>query len=232
MFTEGSPGADIASMLWRFILPHKKKWKKSIILSAPFSQKNILVQSIDFARKCILICFDLHCDTLFRMHREGLPFNSPLLHLNRGACEGECARIQAFALWSDRKLSENDAWEECIQLLHVYRGFCFLPRNTVGIFTVEDARLLRGDLKRLAVLRSLGVRALTFFWRDENELGGGWHTEIGLSRFGKQVLTECFRLGIIPDVSHASFASAEEIIHEAMRCGKTVIASHGGAYAV
>ena len=177
-------------------------------------------------------CFDLHCDTLFRMHREGLSFDSPSLHLNYNTCLTEQRRIQAFALWADSQKDGEGAWRECVCLLRKHHSLSFLPRNTSGIFAIEDGKVLCGDLKRLTVLRKLGVRILTFFWKGENELGGGWNTECGLTPFGRRVLAECFRLGIIPDVSHASLLSAEEILSTARRMRKTAIASHGGAWSV
>ena len=177
-------------------------------------------------------CVDFHCDTLFRMHREGLSFASSALHLNRRICIHERRRIQVFALWADCDQSGENAWRECIRLLQKYRSFDFLPNNTMGIFAIEDAKILCGKLNRLLLLRRLGVRILTFFWKDGNELGGGWNTNQGLTPFGRCVLSECFRLGIIPDVSHASLPAAEEILYEAKRCKNTAIASHGGAYSV
>ena len=177
-------------------------------------------------------CVDFHCDTLFRMHREGHSFASSSLHLNRRVCISERRRIQVFALWADCKKNGEDAWRECILLLHRYGTFWFLPKNTTGIFAIEDAKILCGKLDRLLALRHLGVRIITFFWKDENELGGGWNTNQGLTSFGRTVLTECFRLGIVPDISHASLPAAEEILYAAKRSGNTVIASHGGAYSV
>ena len=54
--------------------------------------------------------------------------------------------------------------------------------------------------------------------------------DIGISDFGHKVLERCFKLGIIPDISHASERMADDVL--AAAGGRTVVASHSCAYSV
>jgi len=89
----------------------------------------------------------------------------------------------------------------------------------------------------LGVLRSyyrLGVRKLALVhqaptaWADSctGILDDG---DLGLSAFGKEVIRECNRLGILVDVSHASDQTFWETIETSQ---KPIIASHSGARAI
>lgn len=89
----------------------------------------------------------------------------------------------------------------------------------------------------LAVLRSyyrLGVRKLALVhqaptaWADSctGILDDG---DLGLSAFGKEVIRECNRLGVLVDVSHASDQTFWETIETSQ---KPIIASHSGARAL
>lgn len=176
--------------------------------------------------------FDCHCDTLYRMETEVLPFSSPRLHVNLGACQDFPQGIQVFALWSDRRRTSRECWHFACQTLHKYQGFRFLPRNILGFFSVEDGRLLEGQLERLQILRELGVFSLIPFWKGENELGGGWDTEIPLSPFGRAVIRTCLSFGIHPDISHASLPAAEEILWLSKKSNRPVLASHVGARSI
>ena len=55
---------------------------------------------------------------------------------------------------------------------------------------------------------------------------------MGLSAFGRLVAQRCFELGIIPDISHASEQTAEDMINIAIETGKPLIASHSNAFSV
>jgi len=98
--------------------------------------------------------------------------------------------------------------------------------------TVEDARILHNDINRLAVLYWRKTRFLTLLWGGESCIGGSHNTNIGLTNFGKQVTKECFNIGIIPDISHASEKSADDVVEIALSANKPFIASHSNAYSV
>ncbi len=105
--------------------------------------------------------------------------------------------------------------------------------NKRGIFlAVEDARILHNDIRRLHVLHSRKTRFLTLLWGGETCIGGSHDTSSALTEFGKKVVSECFNIGIIPDISHASEKSADEVVQLAYENKKPFIASHSNSYKV
>jgi membrane dipeptidase len=92
---------------------------------------------------------------------------------------------------------------------------------------MENGSPLVGDLGSLERFRQRGIRYVTLTHSENNGLsdssfasGPKWH---GLSPFGKQVVAELNRLGIMVDVSHLS----DEAARQAIELSKApVIASH------
>ena len=80
--------------------------------------------------------------------------------------------------------------------------------GTVVLLGCEGGDFLDGDLRRLEEARAAGVTVLTLVHYRVNEIGD-IQTEApvhgGLSRFGRDVVAECGRLGIVVDCAHASF---------------------------
>ncbi|HEY2732082.1 MAG TPA: dipeptidase [Polyangia bacterium] len=92
-----------------------------------------------------------------------------------------------------------------------------------------DEKAQLGHLRELA---SRGVRYMTLTWSNSNDIGGssGDDGEIrGLTPFGRQVIAEMNRLGVIVDVSHVSDAT----FWDAVRLSdKPVLASHSSSRAL
>lgn len=82
------------------------------------------------------------------------------------------------------------------------------------------------DVERLY---DMGVRFIAPVWNNANKIAGGVNSTDGLSTFGRYVLKECDRLGIITDLSHLN----EHSFWEVMRVLKyPPIASHSCSAAV
>lgn len=96
-----------------------------------------------------------------------------------------------------------------------------------GLFLIEGAHPLEGDIDKLARLFEEGVRiaGLTHFF--DNELGGSLHgiSGDGLSEFGKEVIRRADELGLIIDVAHSSPAMVRDVLALSDR---PVMISHGG----
>ncbi|MFC1912400.1 dipeptidase [Chloroflexota bacterium] len=72
------------------------------------------------------------------------------------------------------------------------------------IFGFQNSSPVEDDLRRLRVLHDLGVRIIQITYNNMNFVGAG-HSEspdYGLSRFGRDFILECNRLGILVDLSH------------------------------
>ena len=95
----------------------------------------------------------------------------------------------------------------------------------------EGARLLSDRVEVLRMLYRLGLRHLQLSWALDNSIGTP-QTDTsgeGLTAFGRQVIAEMNRLGIIVDVSHLSYGS----IAEALEVSETpILNSHTGALAL
>ena len=90
------------------------------------------------------------------------------------------------------------------------------------------------DLKRIAWLREMGVRAVGLTWNHANCLGfpnspNPEENRRGLTPFGRDAVLEMNRLGILVDVSHLSDGGFDDVA-EISR--KPFIASHSNARAV
>jgi len=99
--------------------------------------------------------------------------------------------------------------------------------RTVALLGCEGGDFLEGDLRRLEETRAAGVTVLTLVHYRVNEIGDV-QTEApvhgGLSRFGREVVAECGRLGIVVDCAHASFATTMDVLEVS---SQPVIISHG-----
>ena len=82
--------------------------------------------------------------------------------------------------------------------------------ETAVLLTCEGADFLEGRLDRLAEVHALGVSSLTLVHYRVNELGD-IQTEApvhgGLTDFGRAVVGECNRLGVVVDCAHATLAT-------------------------
>jgi hypothetical protein len=53
---------------------------------------------------------------------------------------------------------------------------------------------------------------LTLNWKGVSCIGGGWDTYVGLTPFGLDVVKNCFKKGIVVDLSHSSENVQNEVI--------------------
>ncbi len=193
--------------------------------------------------------FDLHCDTpseLYR-HAEKLDYNSLNVCLNGANAFHRYSQVMAiftpqaldnetgfrnFHKTADYLMHELERLSYRVSFVRSAEGYFQSQTHARVFLSVEDARILNGKSDRLAILHARGVRFLTPVWGGENCLGGAHDTSVGLTDFGKQTVDDCFRLGIVPDISHASEQTAEDILTIAEKHGKPVVATHSASYSV
>lgn len=195
-----------------------------------------------------LSLFDTHCDTAFELYHRNQSITDNTCHISLSHAQSYDKYAQLFAIWSDRRLDDQTCWEHFLQIAdnfdRVLQSDGNMKRVTTGedldaallstkraaILAVEDARLLAGDIDRLQVLYDRGVRCITLLWGGETCIGGSHDTNVGLTAFGKQVTARCFELGIVPDISHASEQSVDDVIEIANQYQKAFIATHSNSY--
>jgi len=99
--------------------------------------------------------------------------------------------------------------------------------RTAVLLGCEGGDFLEGDLGRLEEARAAGLTVLTLVHYRVTDIGDV-QTEkpvhAGLSRFGREVVAECNRLGIVVDCAHASFATTMAVLEAS---SQPVIISHG-----
>ncbi|MFP6641321.1 MAG: membrane dipeptidase [Myxococcota bacterium] len=96
-----------------------------------------------------------------------------------------------------------------------------------GVFGIEGAHALEGQLENFEILEALGMRVIGLTHFFDNRLGGSLHGESGegLTDFGRSVVTEADRRGVVIDVAHASPEMVRQVLETTRR---PVILSHGG----
>lgn len=90
---------------------------------------------------------------------------------------------------------------------------------------------LEGSLQRLTYFRDLGVRQMGLVWNDEN-LAGSSSTrgmDRGLTAFGRSLVKEMNRVGVIVDGAHASYRTTMEAMEV---CEAPFIISHSNVNAL
>jgi membrane dipeptidase len=101
-----------------------------------------------------------------------------------------------------------------------------------GILCIEGGHAIEDDLALLRTFHEIGVRYLTLTWNNTNNWADscrepGRHN--GLSAFGREVVREMNRLGMLVDLSHVS----EKTFHDALETSDTpVVCSHSCARAL
>jgi membrane dipeptidase len=103
--------------------------------------------------------------------------------------------------------------------------------KTAIVITIEGGRVICHDLRVLRALHSLGVRSLTLAWGAATTWMDSWNEEKhgGLTSFGRDVVVEMNRLGMLVDVSHASDRAFWQILETSQR---PVFASHSSCRAL
>ncbi|MBR4166757.1 MAG: dipeptidase [Bacteroidales bacterium] len=191
-----------------------------------------------------MFVLDSHCDTPSQMMRGldiGIAGDRSQVDLPKLKAGGVDASF--FALYTSADLSEDEAATKVLEMLaRVYDALDVYSEQAALALTPEDA--LRNKEKglisiflgmengspihkSLPLLRQfyrMGVRYMTLTHNGDNEIadsaaqGTRWH---GLSPFGREVVYEMNRLGMIVDVAHVS----DETFYDVIKCSKAPIVS-------
>jgi membrane dipeptidase len=101
-----------------------------------------------------------------------------------------------------------------------------------ALMGIEGGHAIEDSLPTLREFYRLGVRYMTLTWNNTNnwaDSNRGPATHHGLSDFGKEVVREMNRLGMLVDISHVS----DETMNAALDVSKApIIASHSSARAL
>jgi membrane dipeptidase len=205
------------------------------------------------------IVIDTHADTTQRLLDEHYDLTQPLNggHLNFDAAQRGNLGAEFFSIWVEPELYQGQYAHRTLALIDaVYQQAAAHPDRMRMAFSpadiqaahrehklavlmgIEGGHSIEGDLGLLRDYYRLGVRYMTLTWANSN----GWadssgdvddpkvqHTTEGLSEFGKDVVYEMNRLGMMVDVSHVS----DKTFYRTLVVTRApVIASHSSARAL
>lgn len=125
---------------------------------------------------------------------------------------------------------DMDAFDKVIQVLAGFRAYLkahpddYLLAGTVAdiqrawatnrlavAFDLEGVEPLVGNLNLISFYYDLGVRQMLLAYNQDNYAAGGClEGEIGLTEFGRQVIGEMNRVGMVVDVSHMGYRATME----------------------
>ncbi|MEM7426831.1 MAG: membrane dipeptidase [Pseudomonadota bacterium] len=94
-------------------------------------------------------------------------------------------------------------------------------------FDIEGMNALNGRIDLIGTYYDLGVRHMLFAYNKNNLAGSGCHDQdTGLTTFGREVIAEMNRVGMVVDCTHTGFRTTME----AMECSSApVVFSHSNA---
>ena len=196
---------------------------------------------------------DMHCDTLTELYLHGFDIAAAPLHISLDGAAGICPYVQSAAIWTDKKLDDNAAYDRFWDVLHHFEasdsvkcGKIKLCRNSADaraaaaeglpafMLSIEGARLLGSDTldEHFHAVADAGVWLITLQWSGTDCIGGAWNTDGGLTDAGIRLLHLMAERGIVCDLSHASDTETDEVLSHAEALGLRVCASHSNSRAV
>ncbi|HLJ78796.1 MAG TPA: dipeptidase [Acidobacteriaceae bacterium] len=205
------------------------------------------------------IVIDTHADTTQRMLDENYDLTEPLNggYLNFAAAKEGNLGAEFFSIWVEPTLYKGEYARRTLDLIDaVQRQAAKHPDKMMMAYSPEDIERAHREHKlaalmgiegghsiedSLGLLRDyyrLGVRYMTLTWSNSNDWADSSgdindanvkHTQDGLTDFGKDVVYEMNRLGMMVDISHV----ADKTFYRAVITSRApVFASHSSARAL
>jgi membrane dipeptidase len=201
------------------------------------------------------LVIDTHADTPQRFVDEGWNFSDPLHGgmINLESARAGNLAAEFFAIWAEPKEWHGRFAERTLQLIDgVYEQLRKHPHtmrlglsaadivqaHADGVFCallgIEGGHSIENDLENLRLFYRLGVRYMTLTWSNTNEWADSsgdvdnatvtHHS--GLTAFGRDVVREMNRLGMMVDVSHVADTTFWHVLETT---SAPIIASHSSA---
>lgn len=87
--------------------------------------------------------------------------------------------------------------------------------KTAVIYNSQTVEILNGDTSRMALLKDIGIKTMILAYNDTFRTGSGQLSaynglDIGLTPYGKEVIDEMVRFGILLDLSHTGSKTAND----------------------
>lgn len=169
--------------------------------------------------------FDAHCDALLKMweyHDASFAEGDQRLQVSLPAMKKGNVHIQVFDIYVPARVAAGQTFHTLLEMVEIFyekvageqvkpilsRGDleqCVLKDEKGAILFVEGAHPVE-SITHLRTLHRLGVRGMGLTWNFRNAVADGCHEPNpgGLSAFGRQIIGEMNRLGMMIDVSHVA----------------------------
>lgn len=174
---------------------------------------------------------DGHCDTVLDLLKRKRSFwaEDESAHLDWPRLIKGCVNLQFLALFIESSFKPYGSLSRVLELLDLVFQLQEESRKITGedlkivlnksdlndnksrnpgfVLAVEGGEVLEGKISNLRILYRLGIRCLTLTWNQRNQLANGIDEKDnrgGLTKFGKEVVSEMNNLGMLVDVSHLS----------------------------
>jgi membrane dipeptidase len=205
------------------------------------------------------IVIDTHADTPQRFVDEHFDLADPLRggNLNLESARKGNLGAEFFSIWVEPVQYKGQYAHRTLELIDAVKQqaarhpdqieFVTTPagieaahreHKLAALMGIEGGHSIENSIPLLRQYYALGVRYMTLTWANSNDWADSSgdiddknvpHTEQGLSEFGKDVVYEMNRLGMMVDVSHVS----DRTFYRALNISRApVIASHSSARAL
>jgi membrane dipeptidase len=198
---------------------------------------------------------DLHSDILLRAIDHGVDIGAApeWTQVNLQTMEAGNVQDQVFAVWvNSRGVEGLAATRRALQMIDIFEEQAARYPDRMALATtmaesdriresgriavwlwIEGGAPIADDLALLRTFHRLGVRGMTLAWTNNLLWAGSSsdkdNNQMGLNEFGREVVREMNRIGMIVDISHVSertFFDALEVTTQ------PVVASHSGCRAL
>ena len=215
----------------------------------------VATDPLSIHRRAIIV--DMHADTTQRLVDENVNLEEQLTdgHLDAVRAKTGGLDAQFFSIWVDpdlfggggasamkradvqieavRNLAANhpETWELATTAADVRR--IAAGAKIAALMGLEGGYAIDNKIENVERYYRMGVRYMSGAWSVSTDWAGSSGDEVGKSRgltdFGKQVIREMNRLGMMVDVSHLSDKAFWDIVATST---KPVIATHSGCRAI
>ncbi|WP_418789924.1 dipeptidase [Phosphitispora sp. TUW77] len=206
---------------------------------------SISADAIKLHRKLTVV--DCHCDTILQVAKGKAKLGqyNETGHIDIYKLQDGGIRVQFFALFIEGFFKPYRALSRTLQLIDTFNteidscGYILSPGlnmkqiksdlkqgKIIAVMGIEGGEALNGDISALRIFYKLGVRFLGLTWNQRNEIADGVGEKItggGLTCFGRNLVQEMNRLGMIIDLAHISEAGFWDVLEIS---GSPVMVSH------
>lgn len=195
--------------------------------------------------------YDLHCDVLYKLAKaeDTISFaDSSKLQASKKALEAGEVALQVFAVFVSEGFPKEQLFLEAIRQIEFFHTEIVAKNDNIipiykwgqletlqagqigAVLSIEGLDMIDGDINKLKLLLSHGVKLVGLTWNGANKVADGSFEETGtgLTSFGEEVVSLLNEQNIIVDVSHLSEQSFWDVLPQA----KWLMASHSNTKAL